>query len=97
MSLNWDEAAEFEGRDRDGKKVTGLTVTLTYNNVLFNVVHKDDYWIVDVSILGVEVWSDDEAKESSEDSAKLRAEKVYRDQAASWCNADMLAELLKHK
>ena len=97
MSLNWDVAAEFEGKDSGGKKVTGLTVPLTYNNVLFHVVHKDDYWIVEVAINGIEVWSDDEEKESSEDDSKLRAEKVYRDQAASWCNADMLAELLKYK
>ena len=87
--LDWNNAAEFQ--DEIG---AGVTVTLHYGHVAFSAVPDPDGHHVEVQIDHVTVYSDDDYKAPDLHAVKKRAEKIYKEQAAAWCSADMLAELL---
>lgn len=89
--LDWNDAAEFTHEGREG----GLAIALHHGHVEFSIVPDPDGFHVEVHIDGVTVYSDDNYKAPDRDAGKRRAEGIYERQAAAWCNADMLAEILE--
>ena len=85
--LDWNDAHEGPGGD--------LHVQLHYGHVGFYVAPDPDGSHVEVHIDGVTVYSDDDYKAPDVEAGKKRAELIYKEQAAAWCSADMLAELLE--
>ena len=100
MALDWSNADSFTGME-NGTPTKGMTVSLHYGHVQFSVVNKDRYWVVEVSIpFGMEAIQPFgltmRPKRNPAEAVKLRAERVYADQAGAWIAADIGQEILTH-
>ena len=86
MSLDWNNALQMKGSD-DNEYTAAL---LTCGNVGFGIwQHPQGEYLVSV-LEGDQVRVADDAKMDSFDSAKLRAELLFKDQAAAWLLLDRI-------